>query len=155
MTQVATSTYAGQIRRLPVAHARVLITDAPSLWRQPVVDRLNEICSLPWGWDGYGAGPVNFATAAFALNMLSVTCSPETRAPSIVPGQSGDLQVEWHTEDKDIEIHVIGPNRVTAWIHIVGRDEDDKELEFTNDFTQLSGWIRNLTGAPGAVRSAA
>lgn len=155
MTQVATSSYAGQVSRLRLPHARRLITETPSVWRQPVLDRLSELCRLPVGWDGYRAGPVDFATASFALNMLAVICSPETPPPSVVPGPNGDVQVEWHTASEDVEIHVREPNRVTAWRHIVGRDEDDTEFELTNDFTELSSWINALRGSLGAVRSAA
>jgi hypothetical protein len=99
---------------------------------------------LPVGWNGYGAGPVNFNTANFALRVLESVCSSDTPAPSIVPGSSGDLQIEWHLETGDIEIHIRAPYDVHAWCETVETGRGGGEAQLTIDFTAVAQWIKSL-----------
>jgi len=134
----------GVVQALRNRETRVLITDRPSVWRAEVVDRLNYLCCLPVGWNGYGAGPVNFNTANFALRVLESVCSSDTPAPSIVPGSSGDLQIEWHLETGDIELHVRAPYDVQAWYETAENGPGGQEAQLTIDFTAVAQWINSL-----------
>ncbi len=145
----------GVVQALRNRDARVLITDRPSVWRADVVDRLNYLCCLPVGWNGYGAGPVNFNTANFALRVLESVCSSDTPAPSIVPGPSGDLQIEWHLETGDIELHIRAPNDVHGWFETVGTEQSGQEAQLTIDFTEVAHWIKKLLESTRAPIKAA
>lgn len=123
---------------LGVFSARLLIEDTDSHWRQTALDQLNALCALEHGWDGYDAGPVNFDNANFAMQMLSSICGPDTLPPQIVPGFRGDLQLEWHTDQGDIELHVRAPYDVSASSEIGGLTE---EIELKNDFSKVADWI--------------
>ena len=79
-------------------------------WRDQVRQRLTDLCKLSSGWDGYGAGPVDADTANFAWHLLDQSCPPDTPPPSIVPGVDGELQIEWHLKQGDIELHVRSPH---------------------------------------------
>lgn len=138
-----------------IPHARLLITERSSAWRAEVVDRLNHICRLSPGWDGYRAGPISFSTADFAFRVLDAVCGPDTPTPSIVPGVSGDLQIEWHLHTGDIELHVRSPNDVIAWRQTSDTGLDGEELLLTNDFTAISKWIESLLEPTSAVIGAA
>lgn len=74
--------------------------------RAGVERRLDELCSLPDGWDGYNGRAVSAKTADRVHAMLAAFLSPAGRYPSIVPGDSGDVQVEWHWGGVDLEIEV-------------------------------------------------
>lgn len=124
---------------------RTLISDPVRTWRDDVVQRLNELTSLPDGWDGYTGRPVSFETAYFALRLLEATCGSDAPVPQLVPGSDGDLQLEWHLGSSDIELHVRGPNDVTAWRAVDGAEVEFEELNLTNDFTTVVGWIRALS----------
>jgi hypothetical protein len=76
--------------------------------------------------------------------MLERSCGPDTPPPDIVPGGSGDLQVEWHTRAGDIELHVLRPNLVHAWWAVAG-DDVGEERVLTNDFSDIVVWIRDIT----------
>lgn len=132
------------------------IVEPPRSWRDPVVTRLDELCMLEKGWDGYSAPPVSFSNAHFAMSMLTSACPPNTPVPQIAPGSSGDLQIEWHTEHADIELHVTGPNSVFAWRMVQGPPSIvEDELHLKTDFKVVAKWLGELAEARIAARSTA
>ncbi|MGH8507244.1 MAG: hypothetical protein ACREVH_00785 [Gammaproteobacteria bacterium] len=115
---------------------------------------METLVRLEPGWDGYTGLPVSFENATFALQMLDLLCGAETPLPQIVPGSSGDLQIEWHNAAGDMELHVRSPNDVHAWKCMVGDGKDGIELDLTNDFLDVTHWIMQLTEPSVAARSA-
>lgn len=84
--------------------------------RDGVRRRLQELRTLPDGWDGYRGRAVTERTAARVHAVLSACLSPTGRYPSIVPGPSGDVQVEWHWGGVDLELGISGDDQsITAW----------------------------------------
>jgi hypothetical protein len=134
---------------------RLLINENVSPWGDKITERLEHLIRLDHGWDGYQARPVSFVNASFALQMLNNICGVETPAPQIVPGVSGDLQIEWHTLQGDLELHVKGPNNVHAWRAMANGDSDGMEMDFTNDFAVVAQWVREVTEPPIAAAAAA
>ena len=124
-------------------------------WSDEVTVRLQNLIRLTPGWDGYQGRPVSFVNANFAYQMLNSICGPETRAPQIIPGSAGDLQIEWHTLHGDIELHVRGPNDVHAWRAMTGSDPDGEELNLTVNFVVVAQWVKEVTEAPIATETAA
>ena len=141
--------------KLRPPQARVFITDAGQSWRDPVIKRLNELVELQPGWDGYKGVSVTFENAFFAIEVLNACCGVNAPTPQIVPGVSGDLQIEWHLENGDIELHIRAPNDVQAWHADANSGREGEEILLTNDFTAVARWIKNLTEPPSAIRSAA
>lgn len=135
------------------ASAKPSLTEPVSVWRRPVGRRLEELIRLPKGWDGYGGLPVDFLNAYFALSMLESICANSSEVPQIVPGVSGDLQIEWHTLKGDVELHVLSPNKVRAWYSKV--DGSEEGLELTNNFRQVAQWVMDITEPPIALTAAA
>lgn len=132
--------------------ASIPVNNHRSVWIQNLLDRFNDITSLPLGWDGYSGKPVSFTNAVFAANILEATCIPEVSAPSLVPGSDGTLQIEWHEGGYDIEIDVLGPQKVVAYryVHETGIEE---VLEVRNDFAIVSGWVSDLYAAQSTDQS--
>jgi len=134
----------GSVMTNVFSRRRAPVTDVMGDWRSAVLDRLEELIRLNVGWDGYDGLPVSLENATFALRMLEVTCREDTIAPQIVPGPSGELQIEWHTEFGDIELLVRGPYSVHAWRHLPSLSADGEEQELTNDFLLVARWIEEL-----------
>ena len=124
-------------------------------WSDEVADRLQTLIQLTPGWDGYHGRPVSFVNAFFAFQMLNSICGLEARAPQIIPGSEGDLQIEWHTLRGDIELHVRGPNDVHAWRAMTFDNADGEELDLTVDFVVVAQWVKEVTEAPIAATTAA
>lgn len=131
------------------------LSEPNSLWRQKAIMRLQELIRLEDGWDGYRGIPVSFENAAFALRMLETVSSWNTVAPQIVPGYSGDLQVEWHTLNGDLELHVERPNKVNVWYWNIKDESEGEELQLKNDFSKVAEWVKAITEPPLATNAAA
>jgi len=87
--------------------------------------------------------------------MMQSLCADQVPPPQIVPGPNGDLQIEWHCGDVDIEIHVISPNKVHAWRLTPDTGPGGEEIDLTNDFRPIAAWIDTITEPNGAVDFAA
>lgn len=133
--------------------SRRTIAQTPEELLLPVTKRLEDLIRLERGWDGYAGSPVSFVNATFALSMLKSICDSQTPAPQIVPGSSGDLQVEWHTLRGDVELHVRTPNDVQAWR--VTSSGVEEELSLANDFSEVVVWLKELVEPLIAVKAAA
>lgn len=114
-----------------------------SHWVKQLESRLNQLTSLPVGWDGYQGKPVSFVCAAYAANLLERVCHNGVPPPSLVPGSDGTLQIEWHINNYDIEIEIIAPNEVLAYRFDMNT-ELEEEVELDNDFTLIAEWVSDL-----------
>lgn len=149
------SSGSGKALRNPFSSGqRTTIWETSSQWADIVKQRLEELIRLEEGWDGYTAFPVSFDNAMFAFRMLESICRRDTSPPQIVPGPSGDLQIEWHTHQGDIELWVRGPNKVHAW-RTSNDGQDSEEIELTNDFAVVSEWVKTVTEPTIALAAAA
>jgi hypothetical protein len=137
------------IPRLP---GRRVINPVQLPWHEGFLNRLSELTKLPKNWDGYGAGPVSFHVANFAASMVSSACPHHVQEPQVVPGSNGDLQVEWHSLEYDVELQVLAPYQVHATRYF---DDECEEMDLTNDFTTVAAWLDDLENAIAARTAAA
>jgi len=134
---------ADPISSLSPPRRRVRVELPRSKWMADLQERLDEITSLPRGWDGYDGRPVSFNAALFAANLIERLFVAGVPSPDVVPGSDGTLQIEWHRNQYDIEIDVLGPYEVVAYRRNQ-RTGNEQELELQTDFTALAGWIDDL-----------
>jgi hypothetical protein len=134
---------------------RITLSETNNLWQEIIIKRLEELIRLEHGWDGYQGTAVSLENVLFALNMLEKICKWNTEAPQIVPGYSGDLQVEWHTLNGDLELHVKGPNKVNAWYWSIKDESQGEELQLKNDFSKVAEWVKAITESPLGINAAA
>lgn len=124
---------------------RLFLTDSDYPEWTKIEEKLQSLINLEKGWDGYDAEGVSFSNAHFAAKVLEAILLSNTPLPQIVPGTNGDLQIEWHTENLEIELHVISPYEVDAWISNRDTDEDGEEHRFTSDYAPLMVFINQLS----------
>lgn len=144
-----------RVADIVTAYNRVVVVPVERAWRNEVMKRLERLMRLTPGWDGYRAQAVTLDTVTFTLQMLESTCGDKIPAPEIVPGISGDVQVEWHTDTVDIELHVRAANSVHAWRYTANTGPDGEELELSVDFKPIIGWINDLVEPPVDADTAA
>ncbi len=114
-------------------------------WNTKLTTKLNELCSLRKGWDGYNARPPSYDVARFASLLLGKLCNPVlTPFPSIVPLANGGIQIEWHTGGIDLEIAIDRANIARLWAEDVNSREEPIDIGLTTDFTTVMPWIEKL-----------
>ncbi len=115
-------------------------------WGKAVTEKLDELIKLEHGWDGYNATPVSFANASFAQALLNEICKTDTPPPpQIVPGVDGDLQIEWHIQGVDIELHIVQPYNVRFWTNDEQLCPNGNEVHLTTIYNMVLPVIRKLT----------
>lgn len=75
-------------------------------WLPDVVEKINSLLALPENWDSYGAERIKLDAALNTVKLLLSAMEEYTPLPAIVPVSSGNLQVEWHVFDRDLEIEI-------------------------------------------------
>jgi hypothetical protein len=128
----------------PADFARATLTQPQVTWADDVTARLNHICALPPGWDGYRGRSTRFDVAEFAISLLRRVCKPHTPAPVIIPLPSGGLQIEWHHDEAQIELTIRAPYNVEVWMADPRTDPDGQEAHLTTDFTSILPIIHKL-----------
>lgn len=151
----ANSAFSSNIVEFAAIDPKVMIIQPDFSWHKGAVDRLEKLVRLPVGWDGYSGQPVGLLNANFALRMLEAMYGSSAGFPQFVPGIDGDLQIEWHTMQGDIELHVIAPNHVHAWRCVVGVPPHEEEIELTNEFSKVAAWVKEIAEPPRAIATAA
>jgi hypothetical protein len=151
----ANSVFSADVTSITSRSYRLIVDEPRQSWRDEVMNRLDKLVKLESGWDGYQGLPVSLENAVFTLRMLDAACGGNVRAPQIVPGATGDLQIEWHTLKGDIELHVEAPNNVHAWRATGNDGVVEQELELTNDFSIVAKWIEDLMESSIVAESAA
>lgn len=130
---------------VPFGRQETTVTEPDYKWRDEVIEQLQDLLTLEVGWDGYQGEPVSFENATFALRVLEAICFYQTPTPHIVPGTNGDLQIEWHTHVAEIELHVLAPNNVHAWISTAETGTEGEEFTLRTDFSEIAELIRRIT----------
>lgn len=86
-------------------------------WRGDVLGTLESLLRMPAGWNSYGSKPISWDAAMFGMILLNSLMKSDTPSPSVVPTAAGGLQLEWHLNKVDLEIHVTGPYEGDFWWH--------------------------------------
>ena len=102
------------------------ITGEEPKWLYPTLSHFQELLQLPEGWDSYGASLISEEAIAGAADVLVQLKLPlEAPEPSVVPGSSGSVQLEWHRYGADVEIHISSAGDATAFL-----SDEGEEYEF-------------------------
>ena len=120
-------------------------------WSQPLASKLQELATLPEGWDGYNGKPVCPAIVRCAAQLVDQLYVPGLIKPHLVPGGDDTLQLEWHVNQFDLEIDILGPRQLVAYLYdLDGGKEEEMEMEPSN--RALAGWVRRVQQRGSAAR---
>lgn len=82
------------------------------------VAQLDSLAPFPPNWDGYGAPPFKAETIAAVRRFLrslppgAFVRTATGRLPAVVPLSSGAIQLEWHMEDRVLELEFETPSLI-------------------------------------------
>lgn len=105
-------------------------------WLDSVYRRFEHLLSLPDNWDSYGAIKISEDAVAQAYRVLSKLNLNDESLPSIIPSNDGNIQLEWHLQNIDIEIEIPSEGMVNLYIEDSTGEtvkEIDKEYSVSSD----------------------
>ena len=115
-------------------------------WRQEDVSRLTEVSRLPKGWDSYGAMQIEPQVISHAREILEKTMDDEIPVPQIVPVYDGGIQLEWHTDSIDFEIHLAPSGKGGYfWEDIAQCEEHEGEIPDLEELRALLLKLKRTT----------
>lgn len=129
-----------------------LFVDIPEpvpAWWETAVDALGDFLQLPYNWNSYKAHPVSKAAVVDAIDlMLYLADTTNLPEPALFPMVRGGVKLEWHTEQRDLEIGVLGHGRVTARFEDEARNlEQSVDLNLGGDVSTLHKLVEEFTAA--------
>jgi hypothetical protein len=123
---------------------RALSAATAPKWQAETLAQVTALLKMRAGWDSYRAVPVRHDAAMFALTVLENVMSASTPSPSVVPSPNGGLQLEWHINHIDLEIHVLEPYKGEVWWYDHSTGSENTYV-LTADLSALRAPIDKLT----------
>lgn len=113
-------------------------------WFLPTVGELTRLLGLLSGWNSYSAKSIASENAAAALEVLINLSDFNTPPPTVVPRVQGNIQLEWHVGEVDIEIYVDSPDSVQFFAEDAS-DDLTAEGSLLGREQELREWFGRLT----------
>jgi hypothetical protein len=116
--------------------------EPPSLpsWVGGTIEAIVSKLLLAPDWDSYGASEVSPEAVEQAIKLLLNTVCEDTTVPWVVPTSSGGIQLEWHTDEADLEVEVNGVNRGLIYWRS-RRDNQEWEGDLATNTDRLRGLL--------------
>ena len=125
-------------------------------WDAYIISKVEEFEKLKPGWDGFRGAPLTPGFKELTLKLLEYF-PKKYKAPSVVPGSGGDMQIEWHTSKDgvmmDLEVNLtygsinMEPDTIYVWFHnslYTDVEGCDFTIEKPDDYICLRMLIENL-----------
>lgn len=113
-----------QLRPNGTSTVTIQVEPTPA-WLYVVEARLNELLALGPGWDTYDAQAIEQSNVLDAVNLLIQLAPPDAPAPWIVPTAGRGIQLEWQTDDAEVEARVDDNGMHIFVLDASGEDEGD------------------------------
>ena len=83
-------------------------------WFRPIRIQLQEFLAFEENWNGYGESPIYDEAIKRVIAVLNKIVSETTPKPDIVPTSRGGIQIEWVSNDFEIEVEILptGPAQI-------------------------------------------
>ena len=84
---------------------------------ESAIRRLQEIASLPQGWDSYGSRPPTGHAVRAAMEVLAEVGDSALPEPvNVAPVSGGGVQLEWEQNGREFELEILPDGRAEALV---------------------------------------
>jgi hypothetical protein len=115
-------------------------------WLSSVLTRIDVLRSLAPGWDSVTSQAVSEDVIQRTLAFLRNAMQEFTPPPSIVPLESGGLQIEWHRAGYDVEIEFEVDMQKMIYVHELASGTERESTDPTLLFNELALSYRLAAG---------
>lgn len=114
------------------------------------VEALIDLLALPPGWNSYSAKPITAENAKTTIRILASLLDEKILPPTVVPRVKGNIQLEWHTKNVDIEVYIDSPETISFFAEDVETGEV-VEASLAGREEDLKKWLRRAPENPGSM----
>jgi len=111
-------------------------------WQANAVEKVCQLLELPEYWDSYQSPKIDPQLGMFVLQVLNNFMSAEISTPEIYPSSVGGIQLEWHIDSSDFELHIPEPYAYEFYLNDIA-GEEEKELSGSS-LAQLEEFFMRL-----------
>jgi hypothetical protein len=110
----------------------------------PVARQLDELTTLPGGWNSYGAKVISGVACEAALALL-VDFQWDGPLPAVSPTPGGGVQLEWGTDDAGVELEFGSDGALSILIQADGATWEYHPLEVNGHIvSEAIAWAKKL-----------
>ena len=102
-----------------------------------------ELLELPPGWNSHSAKEIALPNVVATIKLLAVLLDPGTPPPIVVPRVKGNIQLEWHTEEIDLEVYIDSPSKIYFFAEDV-TDGSNVERPLAGHVLELKQWLKRV-----------
>lgn len=84
-------------------------SNAPAPWLHATEQSIEALRALAQNWNGYQAPPIPTTLVDSAKEAVRELATLAIQAPEVTATNAGQVQLEWHSANGDLEIRVVGP----------------------------------------------
>ena len=99
-------------------------------WFENTKEKLERIFNLPENWDSYGARQIAIGSALGTIELILYLLEKNIPEPSVVPINTGGVQIEWHMKNIDFEIEIQPEGIFDIYMEDLSNEFDEIDLEF-------------------------
>lgn len=132
---------------LRLAERKVHVRNPPDpmpAWFAASLIALVDLLSLPPGWSSHSAKKIELRNVMAAIELLGIIMDSDVPPPTVVPRVKGNLQLEWHTEQVDVEIYIDAPSAVRFFAEDVAKQQVT-EGSLSGHEQELKSWLKRLS----------
>ncbi len=109
------------------------------------LETIAALLTLAPNWNSYSAKPIDPRNAVCAIRLVWDLLQPGIAPPLVVPRVRGGIQLEWHTENGDIEIYIDSPDQITFFAEHTESGEST-EGPLAGHQEVLKAWVQRISG---------
>ena len=116
----------------------------PPRWSKQTMQQLTGISALRTDWDSYGAPAISPSTIRRAYRLIQSIAEERIPPPRCVPTPEGSIQLEWHTDDFDLEVLLMPGTQLEVVFEDHRREFAEYEKVLRSDVAPLVEHMRLL-----------
>ncbi|PJA78299.1 MAG: hypothetical protein CO149_04800 [Nitrospirae bacterium CG_4_9_14_3_um_filter_51_5] len=113
-------------------------------WQMQTIHKIIKLSNLQENWDSYDGKPPASNTISMAIKLIESLPWPyydDVPVPAVIPTSEGGLQLEWSSEDRELDLEVRPSGHIELFKCQNGEPIDEGPLKGTTHLNSLVSWV--------------
>lgn len=113
-------------------------------WQMQTIDKVIKLSNLPENWDSYDGKPPAPNTILLAIKLIASlpwSYFDDVPVPAVIPTSEGGLQLEWNSENRELELEVRPSGQIELFRCQNGEPIEEGQLKGKAHLNSLVSWV--------------